>query len=192
MAQNINRGNKIVTRQDKTRTLAQYIMSEVYGGKKRNIVRKFYYRYIYSHTNAQLLVRKMLFCKNEIKKIYYRELLHRRYGILINRYLEVGMGFRLLHPMNVVIGGCTTIGENVQINQGVTIGSRIPLRLSGKADHNTDEYPTIGDNCIICTNAVVLGGIKLAKGTVVAAGAVLMTDTEPNSVYAGVPAKRVK
>jgi maltose O-acetyltransferase len=58
------------------------------------------------------------------------------------------------------------------------------------------EYRTgpvaIGNGCWLGARALVLPGVTVADGCVVAAGAVVAEDTEPNGVYAGVPARRVK
>ena len=35
-------------------------------------------------------------------------------------------------------------------------------------------------------------GVIIKRGTIVAAGAVITKDTEPNSIYGGVPAKKIK
>ena len=43
-----------------------------------------------------------------------------------------------------------------------------------------------------CLNAIILQGVTLKKGTIIAAGAVVVKDTEEYGVYAGVPAKKIK
>ena len=47
-------------------------------------------------------------------------------------------------------------------------------------------------NVLIGANAVVLEGVHIGEGAVVAAGAVVTHDVEPHTVVAGVPAKFVK
>lgn len=51
------------------------------------------------------------------------------------------------------------------------------------------ENISIEDDVWIGTRSVILAGIPLARGTVVAAGGVVTKDTEPYSVVAGVPAR---
>ena len=41
-------------------------------------------------------------------------------------------------------------------------------------------------------HSVVIGNIKIRDNCVIRAGAVVTKSTEPNGVYAGVPAKRIK
>ncbi|WP_162241018.1 hypothetical protein [Methylobacterium sp. Leaf112] len=50
----------------------------------------------------------------------------------------------------------------------------------------------IGNNVILSTSSVVLGGTIIGDGTLVAAGAVVTSDCEPRSIYGGVPAKKIR
>lgn len=42
------------------------------------------------------------------------------------------------------------------------------------------------------TGVMLLPGVRVARGCVIAAGAVVVSSTEPNGLYAGVPARRIK
>ena len=50
----------------------------------------------------------------------------------------------------------------------------------------------IEDDCWIASNAVILAGVTIGKGSVVAAGAVVTESVPPFSVVGGVPAKLIK
>ena len=50
----------------------------------------------------------------------------------------------------------------------------------------------IGKNVWIGANATVLAGVNIGDGAVVAAGAVVTKDVEPNTIVGGVPAKLLK
>jgi len=50
----------------------------------------------------------------------------------------------------------------------------------------------IGKGCWICANVLILPGVTIGEGTVVAAGAVVTSDLEPDCLYAGVPALKIK
>ncbi len=97
-----------------------------------------------------------------------------------------------------------TIGSFVSIAQEVTFLlsgehlldtiSTYPFRAKF---HNKTEAISKGpivveDDVWIGHGATILSGVKLAKGTVVAAGSVVVHSTEPYSVVGGVPAKRIK
>lgn len=71
----------------------------------------------------------------------------------------------------------------------VTIGNRVSI------GHRAIVHGcTIHDRVLIGMGAIVMDHAVIASNTIIAAGAVVLenTITEPNSVYAGVPAKRVK
>jgi maltose O-acetyltransferase len=50
----------------------------------------------------------------------------------------------------------------------------------------------IGDGCWVGARAVIMPGVTIAPGCVIGAGAVVTEDTEPDKVYAGVPARVVR
>jgi len=49
----------------------------------------------------------------------------------------------------------------------------------------------IEDDVWLCAGSVVLPGVRVKKGTVVAAGAVVTKDTEPYSIVGGIPAVKI-
>lgn len=49
----------------------------------------------------------------------------------------------------------------------------------------------IEDDVWIGSNAVILKDVKLGKGCVIAAGAVVTKDVEPYTIVGGVPAKKI-
>lgn len=116
----------------------------------------------------------------------------------------------LLHPENMKIGnnvsiqpmvyieafGGVSIGNDVSIAEGASIFSvnhgysdiSIPIK-----DQEVVALPVvIEDNVWIGAKAIILGGVTLSSGTIVAAGAVVHDSTEKNATVAGVPAKTVK
>jgi len=50
----------------------------------------------------------------------------------------------------------------------------------------------IEDDCWIASNSVILAGVTIGKGSVVAAGSVVTHDVPPFSIVAGVPARLIK
>jgi tetrahydrodipicolinate N-acetyltransferase len=51
---------------------------------------------------------------------------------------------------------------------------------------------TIGNNVLMGANSVVLEGVRIGDGAVIAAGAVVVSDVEADSVMAGAPARLIK
>lgn len=92
---------------------------------------------------------------------------------------EIGEGLVVYHGHGTVIAA-HSIGRNLQIYQGVTIG-RNPD--AAKAINN----PIIGNDVSIYTNAVVAGGITIGDNVSIGAGAVVMKDVPANSIVYGNP-----
>jgi hypothetical protein len=62
---------------------------------------------------------------------------------------------------------------------------------TGERDMRSDRV-TIGHDVWIGTRAMILGGVSIGHGAVVAAGAVVTRDVEPYSVVGGVPARHLR
>lgn len=93
---------------------------------------------------------------------------------------------RMGNKVNVQDGACihctyektkTVIGNNVSIGHNALV-------------HGC----TVEDNVLIGMGAIVMDGVKIGSNSIVAAGAVVLEDTviEAGTIYAGVPAKKVK
>ncbi|MDA4113031.1 MAG: acyltransferase [Thaumarchaeota archaeon] len=101
--------------------------------------------------------------------------------------LELGDGSFLGRASLYCTGG-VRIGKNVNVSDGAVI-------ITAKHDVNSPTFEakyapiTIEDWAWIATNAIVLAGITIGEGAVVAAGAVVTKDVAPYSVVGGNPAK---
>jgi hypothetical protein len=82
-------------------------------------------------------------------------------------------------------------GKNVIIAPGVAIVSA-NHDLNDFSKHEPAEPIRIDDNCWLGANCVILPGVHLSEHTIVAAGAVVVSDSPPNCVIGGVPAKVIK
>lgn len=50
----------------------------------------------------------------------------------------------------------------------------------------------VGDGCWIGAGTTILPGVSIGAGTIIAAGSVVTRDCEQNSIYAGIPAKKIR
>jgi len=114
---------------------------------------------------------------------HYENLLYYRCGCTISCEAEIGEGVWFPHPTGIVIGKGSILGRNVTVYQSVTLGRK---------DRTVSDYPRIGDDVTIYPGSVVIGAIVVGKGTTIGANSVVLADTEENSVYAGVPARRLR
>lgn len=100
--------------------------------------------------------------------------LHKNYNIVLPIDIDIGKGLTLVYLSGIIVGRNCIIGENLRIQQGVTIGMRT----------DTDNHITIGNNVTIGCNASILGGnIKIGDNVIIGAHALVMTSVPDNSTY---------
>jgi serine O-acetyltransferase len=102
---------------------------------------------------------------------------------------QIGSGFAITHGWGVVINEGATIGSNVTIFHGATIGRADRISPS---ETRTTGYPTIEDDVWIGPNAIIVGGITIGKGCRIAGGAFVSKNIPPHSLVVGNPGNVVK
>jgi acetyltransferase-like isoleucine patch superfamily enzyme len=118
------------------------------------------------------------------------------YGGPIGEGLVMGNNSNI-GPYNYI--GCSgkiTIGNNVMLAPRVSIYAENHVfdnpNITIKAQGVSKMDVVIEDDCWIAANAVILAGVTIGKGSVVAAGSVVNEDVPAFSVVAGVPARVIK
>lgn len=95
-----------------------------------------------------------------------------------------GEGLRIEHYGSIIVNPKARIGKNCIIHGNCCIGSK---------GGYPDESPIIGDNVDIGQFAQVLGGIRIADGVRIGAGAVVVEDIlQPGVTVVGVPGKIIR
>lgn len=91
---------------------------------------------------------------------------------------------------NLEVGDGTMIGHKVSIT---TSEHRIPKRSETLRSSGIEARSVkIGEDVWLGAHAVVLGGVTIGNGAIVAAGSVVTKDVAPFAIVAGVPAKVVR
>ena len=104
------------------------------------------------------------------------EYAHEKTGIDIHAGATIGESFFIDHGTGIVIGETTTIGNNVKIYQGVTLGAKsFELDEDGNPIKGIKRHPDIGNNCVIYANATILGGTTVVGDNCVIGGNVWLT-----------------
>jgi len=86
-----------------------------------------------------------------------------------------------------------TVGNNCAIAGGVLIqDTDFHTVIENGIDKINAKPIFISDNVWICANATILKGVKIGKGSIIAAGAVVTKDVPANCIVAGNPAKIIK
>ena len=120
--------------------------------------------------------------KEEALKINYE--CHSKTGADIHPGATIGKSFFIDHATGVVIGETAVIGDHVIIYQGVTLG--------GVSASKGKRHPTIGNNVVVGTGAIVLGNITIGNNVRIGAGSVVLKDIPDDSTVVGIPGEIVK
>jgi len=133
--------------------------------------------------NVRLILAELI--PNAGKNLYIEPPFFCDYGYNIN------CGDNVYFNVNCVVldGAKVTIGSNVFFAPGVQIYTAShPLEVSTRRTHEIAKPITIGDDCWIGGNAIILPGISIGKGCVIGAGSVVTKNISDNSLAVGNPA----
>jgi maltose O-acetyltransferase len=129
----------------------------------------------------------------------------RRLGVTCDPYCYIDPAARILYNgANVSIGYGSIVAERCELHawEPIAIGSRVfvsagAMLLTGSHDINSADFAgerapiTIGDLAWVALDALILPGVSVGEGAVVAARAVVPRDVPPYAVVAGNPARVV-
>ena len=106
--------------------------------------------------------------------------------IMMGAVINIGavIGEKTMIDMNAVVGARGTIGNNVHVGAGAVV--------AGVLEPPSKTPVIIEDDVLIGANSVILEGVRVCKGAVVAAGSVVTEDVPEMAVVAGSPAKIIK
>lgn len=144
------------------------------GNIKSHTIRMFFYKYIY----------KVKIGKNVV--IYGRSEFRDPYKI------KIGNGSIIGDRVTLDARNGIEIGENANLSTGVWIWTE-------QHDYNSPYFSCnnkggkviIGDRAWVSCRTIILPGVKIGEGAVVAAGAVVTTNVPAYCIYGGVPAKKI-
>jgi len=144
----------------------------------------------------------ILWLNGYIPSHLYRRLVLSLYGVKLGPHSTIHLGALFYEPWRVRIGEGTIIGDHatldgrapLTIGNHVDIASEVMIFNSQHDIHSPHFDPlvkpvTIEDYVFIGPRAIILPGVTIGRGAVIAAGAVVTHDVPPGSISAGVPAK---
>jgi serine O-acetyltransferase len=101
------------------------------------------------------------------------EYAHKVTGIDIHPLAQIGCPFSIDHGTGIVIGETATIGNNVKVYQGVTLGA---LSVD-KSKASKKRHPTIEDNVVLYSGCTILGGQTVIGRNSIIGGNVWLTES---------------
>jgi len=111
-----------------------------------------------------------------------------------NKNAEISIGARTTIGFYTFLyaSGRIEIGDDCMISPFVSVvdcnhGTRANIRMNRQP--NTVHPVRIGNDVWIGTHAVILAGVTIADGAIIAAGSVVRQDVPENAIVSGVPAK---
>lgn len=170
---------------------------------KKLTVNEFFYKVVNRIENIWL--EWVVFCLHLVGCIplyLIRKFFYRLAGVKIGRGSTIHTRARFYNPGNISIGEDTIIGEEAVLDgrDKLTIGNHVDIATdvmiyNSEHDINNENFiaitapVVIEDYVFIGPRSIILPGVKIGKGAVVAAGAVVNKDVPPHAVVGGVPAK---
>ncbi len=104
-------------------------------------------------------------------------------NIEIHPGAKIGRRFFIDHGAGVVIGETAEIGDDVLLYQGVVLG--------GTTHEKKKRHPTIGNDVVVGTGAIVLGPLTVGDGARIGAGSVVIDSVPAGATVVGIPGRVV-
>jgi len=170
-------------------------VADVFGGLRKMLAARYYLRGC--QLGKMVSVNGKPLFRNEGRVILGNEV--RIWSVIQQAKIFVGKGAILSIGDNSRVNGVhISASERIEIGRNVRMA---PYTIIMDDDfHDSSNHFSSGkkapiiieDDVWIATRAIILKGVTIGKGAVVAAGAVVSKDVEPYTVVAGVPAKPIK
>ena len=151
------------------------------------------YRYLYIGKFAKFC--RAVSCKRIFRKCGRNVNIEKGANFYTGWELEIGdyssLGINSMLPYDLKVGKDVMMGPEV-----IVIGEnhkfddlKLPMRLQGMKEYSPVR---IEDDVWIGARAIILPGIKIGKGAIIAAGAVITKDVPPYAICGGNPARIIK
>ena len=133
-------------------------------------------------------------CEKGSIKIGNKVVILRKTELCAKTKLPISIGNGTFLNQQCIIRPNTYVGNNVDLGPRVMLISDTHEKgtSSRRAGKSIFLPIKIEEGCWIGANATILGGVTIGEGCIIGAGSLVNKDCEPNSLYAGVPAKLIR
>lgn len=165
------------------------------------VVKKAFIRYYNYWLDFEIA---FLDCVGDIRLWSVRKFFYELAGVRMGRGTKFYFRTRFYNPKNIEVGEDSLIGDNCFLDgrNAIIIGNHVDIAsqvLIYNEEHNvhsekfeaTSGPVEIGDYVFVGPRAIILPGIKIGRGAIVAAGAVVTHDVPEMTIVGGVPAKEI-
>lgn len=125
-------------------------------------------------------------------------------GIKIGKSSSIHMGCKFFEPKNIQIGEDTKIGDRAFLDgrASLIIGNHVDIAsevMIYNSEHDIEdlnfkakeEHVKISDYVFIGPRTIILPGVEIGRGAIIAAGAVVTKDVKDFEIVGGVPANKI-
>ena len=127
-----------------------------------------------------------------------------RMGGKIAKHVTMFSSVDIRNPKGLIIEEGCSIGPKVLLDarKGLHLHRNVTVAYDAiiwtlHNDMNSADFHTVGgpveidEYAWICSRSIILPGVKIGRGAVVASGAIFTKDVEPFAIVAGIPAKKI-
>lgn len=159
-----------------------------------------WWRDVWSDLRLRLLADLGYFPSHRIRGYFYR-----RAGLVMDTTSSIHWRAEFYAPENIRIGRYCTIGDSafldgrsgLMIGDSVNLGSHVTI-YTRQHDVDAADFAevgapvAIGDRAWVSSHSIVLPGVTIGEGAVVAAGSVVTKDVAPYTLVGGNPARYIR
>lgn len=144
------------------------------------------------HKAKLMIGNSRLVLKNDVSIHANSYIAPERRGIQIGERTRLQEGARVLGEVD--IGADVIVAPQLYVSSGTHVFNKEPYLLINRQDERHDgmgEMCVIEDDCWIGINVCIMPGVRIRRGCIIGAGAVVTRSTEPYAIYGGIPAKKI-
>ena len=161
----------------------------------KRLLRQYFFGFLFLFTSIVAYIPSQI-----VRKLILKYILR----LKISKNVVIYAGFEMRKPWKISIDSGTVLGHNAILDgkKGIKIGKNVNFSSEVmiwtlQHDYNNPSFSVKGGEVIIedyvwiSTRAIILPNVRIGKGAVVAAGAVVTKDIPPFTIVGGIPAKKI-